>query len=117
MPAWTKSIDEPTRGRALGLGLLLALRPKNVLLAAVVGVQLHVEALDLGATIAAAVLYVAIATSTLTIPIMLTLIDPDHMQPRLEAVAARLTAEAPVISAVVLILIGAVVAGAGLQNL
>ena len=48
---------------------------------------------------------------------MLTLIDPDRMQPRLEAVAARLTTEAPVISAVVLILIGAVVVGAGLQNL
>jgi hypothetical protein len=39
------------------------------------------------------------------------------MQPRLEALAAGLTAEAPVISAVVLILIGTVVAGAGLQNL
>ena len=117
VPAWTKSIDELTSGRALGLGLLLALRPKNVLLAAVVGVQLHVETLDLGATIAAAVLYVVIATSSLTIPIVLTLIYPNRMQPRLEAVAARLTSEAPVISAVVLILIGTVVAGAGLQNL
>ena len=117
VPAWTKSIDVLNSGRALGLGLLLNLRPKNVLLAAVVGVQLHVETLDLGATIAAVVVYVVIATSSLTIPIVLTLIDPDRMQPRLEVVAARLTAEAAVIGAVVLILIGAIVAGAGLQNL
>jgi threonine/homoserine/homoserine lactone efflux protein len=72
VPAWTKSIDMLNSVRALGLGLLLDIRPKNVLLAAAVGVQLHVETLDLGATIAAVVLYVVIATSSLTIPIVLT---------------------------------------------
>ena len=108
VPAWTKSIDVLNGGRALGLGLLLNLRPKNVLLAAVVGVQLRVETLDLGATIVAVVLYVVIATSSLTIPIVLDRSSiPTGCNLGWKPWRRRLTAEAPVIGAVVLILIGA----------
>ena len=117
LPAWARVIDSLGAARAFGLGLLLDFRPKSLLLATVVGVQLHVSALPLVPSLVVALCYVVVATSTVTVPIVLTLIAPARMEPRLRSAAALMQTEAPVISAVVLIMVGAVVAGAGLGNL
>jgi threonine/homoserine/homoserine lactone efflux protein len=115
-PTWGAAVDSLGPARALGLGLILDLRPKNLLLATVVGLQLHVASLNPGDTIMVAGLYVLIATSTVTVPIVMTILAPRRMEPRLAAAAKMLAADGPIIGAAVLIMIGIVVIGAGLQN-
>jgi hypothetical protein len=117
LPVWARAIDSLTGFRALGLGLLLDFRPKSLILAAVVGVQLHVADLQLVPSVSLALGYVVVATSTVTIPIVATLVAPKRMEPRLRSASELMTAEAPVISAVVMVMVGVVVAGAGLTNL
>lgn len=117
LPVWARAIDSLTGFRAFGLGLLLDFRPKSLILAAVVGVQLHVADLHLVPSVVVALGYVVVATSTVTIPIVATLVAPKRMEPRLHSASELMTAEAPVISAVVMLMVGVVIAGAGLTNL
>ena len=102
--------------KALGLGLLLGFRPKSILLAGVVGLQLH-SLKPSSALLGVVVGYTLIATSTVLVPVVLTTISPTRMEPRLTASSDLLTTHGPLISAVVLVMVGAVVVGVGLQDL
>jgi Sap, sulfolipid-1-addressing protein len=102
--------------KALGLGLLLGFRPKSVLLAGVVGLQL--ASLKPGPELVGVILgYTLIATSTVLVPVVLTIISPKRMEPRLTSSSELLTTHGPLISAVVLVMVGVVVIGVGLQDL
>jgi hypothetical protein len=117
LPPWATSLlDSVSAARAIGLGVIIELRPKSVLLAGVVGLQLHGVSGD-PAALAVLIGYVVIATSTVTVPVLLTITSPARMEPKLMAASKTLAAEGPVISAVVLVMVGAVVIGAGLQDL
>ena len=63
------------------------------------------------------VIYVVIATSTVTLPVILTIISPERMEPRLAKAADTLAEDGQLISAIVLLMVGAVVIGSGLQDL
>lgn len=102
--------------KALGIGLLLGFRPKSILLAGVVGLQLH--SLEPGAALLGVILgYTVIATSTVLVPVVLTMITPARMEPRLTSASKELTTHGPLISGVVLMVVGVVVVGVGLQDL
>jgi hypothetical protein len=116
-PRWAAAVDTLGPLRALGLGVLLGFRPKNLLLATVVGLQLHTELHTTTSTAAAVIVYVVIATSTVTVPILASLVAPDRMEPRLASASELLSTDGPIISAVVLLMIGVVVIGVGLQTL
>jgi hypothetical protein len=115
-PAWASAVEALSGPRAFGIGIAMALRPKNLLLATVVGLQLHVGPMRTTASIVLGICYVVLATSTVTIPIMLTVLSPRRMEPRLGAASRMLAADGPMVSAIILILIGLVVVGAGLQT-
>ncbi len=102
--------------KALGLGLLLGFRPKSILLAGVVGLQLH-SLKPTSALLGVVLGYTLLATSTVLVPVVLTTISPTRMEPRLTASSALLTTHGPLISAVVLVMVGVVVVGVGLQDL
>ena len=68
---WASAVDALSGIRAFGVGVLMALRPKNLLLATVVGLQLHVASLHTTVSVAIGVCYVVLATSTITVPILL----------------------------------------------
>ena len=116
-PRWAAAVDTLGPLRAFGLGVLLGFRPKNLLLATVVGLQLHSAMHKATTTVVAAAVYVAIATSTVTVPILATLLAPTRMEPRLTTASELLSTDGPIISAVVLLMIGVVVIGVGLQTL
>lgn len=117
LPSWAAAVDGLSGGRAFGVGLLMAVRPKNLLLATVVGVQLHVGPMQTPVSVALGICYVVLATSTVTIPILLTVFAPQRMEPRLGAASRLLAADGPVASAIIMILIGTVVLGNGVQTL
>lgn len=117
LPAWAAAaLDKIGPVRALGLGLLIEFRPKSLLLAGVAGVQVS-GVPRISAAVGLIIGYVVIATVTVTVPVLLTMIDPGRMEPRLSAAARTLAASGTVISAVVLVMVGVVVIGVGLQDL
>lgn len=118
LPSWAGSaIDRLSAVRAFGLGMIIELRPKSALLACVVSLQVHAAQRGDPGPLAVIVIYVLIATSTVTVPVLATIISPDRMEPRLSRAADTLGAEGQLISAIVLLMIGVVVIGSGLQDL
>lgn len=118
LPGWAGSaIDRLTGIRAFGLGVIIELRPKSALLACVVSLQVHAATRQDPGPLGVVMIYVLIATSTVTLPVLATIISPDRMEPRLSRAAETLGTEGQLISAIVLLMIGVVVIGSGLQDL
>jgi len=103
--------------RAFGLGLIIEFRPKSALLACVVSLQVHAASRADAGALVVTIGYVLVATSTVTLPVLLTIISPERMEPRLAKAADTLAEDGPLISAVVLLMVGSVVIGSGLQDL
>lgn len=117
LPGWASSaLDSVSGAKAFGLGVIIEFRPKSALLACIVGLQLHTAGREPGPLVMT-VIYVAIATSTVTVPVLLTALMPERMEPRLKSASESLASEGSLISAIVLWMVGAVVIGSGLQDL
>jgi threonine/homoserine/homoserine lactone efflux protein len=118
LPSWaTSALDKVGPLRAFGLGLIIELRPKSALLACVVSLQVHAATRADPGPLAVIVIYVVIATSTVTLPVILTIISPKRMEPRLAKAADTLAEDGQLISAIVLLMVAAVVIGSGFQDL
>ena len=70
---------------AFGLGLALNVRPKAFLLAVAAGLILHTASLEPEAAVVGVAFFTVVATSTVVVPVLLTLLSPTRMQPRLLA--------------------------------
>jgi Na+/melibiose symporter-like transporter len=118
LPGWASSaLDSVGTFRAFGLGLIIEFRPKSALLACVVSLQVHAASRAEAGALVVTVSYVLVATSTVTLPVLLAIISPERMEPRLAKAADTLAEDGQLISAVVLLMVGSVVIGSGLQDL
>jgi Sap-like sulfolipid-1-addressing protein len=117
LPNWVDKIDTFGSLPALGVGLALNLRPKALLLAAAASLVLRGGKLGAAESLVMIAVYTAIATSTVSVPTVMTLLFPERMEPRLNAAREWLTRNGLLITAVVMILIGVVVAVIGVANL
>lgn len=114
---WLDRVDRMGPVAALGLALALNLRPKALLLGAAAGLSIAGSSLkDADIAIVVAV-YVGIASSTVIVPIVATLVAPDRMQPRLVLARDWLGHNSAHITVVVLMMVGFVILGAGLSRL
>ncbi len=114
---WVQAAGSFGAASSFGIGLALNLRPKGLLLSAAAGLTIHSAALGPEDTLLLIVAYTAIATSTVVAPILGTLVSPDRMEPRLLSARDWIAANGAVVTAVIMIVIGAVVLGAGIGNL
>ncbi|HET7195923.1 MAG TPA: GAP family protein [Nocardioides sp.] len=114
--AWIEGIGSLGPLAALGIGLALNLRPKALLLvgAAALSISGAPPGVDGKDTLILIVVYTAIATSTVVVPILGTLFFPDRMEPRLVAARDSVSVHGPVVTAVVVIVVGVVVLAAGI---
>ena len=117
LPSWVNRIDTFGSVPAFGVGLALNVRPKALLLAAAASLVIRGENLGGAEGLVVIAVYTAVATSTVSVPTVLTLLFPQRMESRLNAARRWLTDNGLLITAVVMILIGVVIAGAGLGNL
>jgi Na+/melibiose symporter-like transporter len=117
LPSWVNKIDTFGSLPALGVGLALNLRPKAILLAAAAALVLRGDKLGAAQSLIMVAIYTAIATSTVSVPCVMTLVSPHRMEPRLNSARQWMTANGLLITSVIMIMIGAVVAGAGFGNL
>ncbi|KQM82481.1 GAP family protein [Agromyces sp. Leaf222] len=116
LPKWLRSIDKIGAWPAVGLALVLNLRPKAILLAIAAGLAIRGEDLDFADTAISIGVYVVIAASTVAVPIIVTLADPKRMQPRLLIWQDWLIRNSAVVTSLIVLLIGVVVLGSGLSR-
>ena len=118
LPSWMAAIDAFGFGRALGLGILLALpRPKNLLVAASAGVTIAGAGLPPAESGVAVAVFVACAVSTVLIPVVASLVAAERLRAPLERLHEWLARENTTITTVLLLFIGVLMLGKGLGSL
>ena len=114
---WLDSVDRLGPATALGLALVLNLRPKGLLLGAAAGLAIAGARLNGTDAVIVIVVYLALASSTVTVPIVATLVSPTRMQPRLVVARDWLDRNGGHITVVILLMVGLVILGDGLTRL
>ena len=99
-----------------GIGLALNLRPKAILLVAAAGLAISRARLSLEENLVLIVIYTAIATCTVVVPIVVTILSPQRMEPRLLAAKEWIAAHSTGVSATLMILIGGFVIYVGIAG-
>lgn len=115
--AWAKRLNGMRPLTAAGLGIVLNLRPKALLLAAAVGVVVGVGNSGAIGSLMPLLVYTALGCSTVAIPVIVTLLRPHLMEPRLLEARSLIERNQRVVTGVVLIMVGAILIGNGLVRL
>lgn len=118
VPGWMSRIDELRPVAAAGLGVALsAVNPKNLLLAAAAGASLGALSLSSGRTAGAVVAFTALATLTVTLPVLGYLVAGRRLAPALDRTKTWLIANNATVMAVLLVVFGVSLLGDALQIL
>ena len=99
-----------------GIGLALNLRPKAVLLVAAAGLAISKANLPVDEDLILIVLYTAIATCTVVVPIVATILFPRRMEPRLVSAKGWIAAHSTAVGATIMILVGGFIIGVGVTG-
>lgn len=117
LPAWMAAIDAMGTPKALGLGFLLAAaNAKNLMLSLSAGATFGHADLAAGTTAAAIAIFVAIAVSTVAIPVIAYQLAPQRIGARLGSVRSWLVTHNAAIMSVLLLVLGAHVLGKGIAG-
>jgi hypothetical protein len=118
LPKWMAGVDSMTPGKALVLGLLLsAVVPKNLLLALSAGLIVGEAGFSSGRAAVVIVVFTAIATSTVAVPVVAHLVAPARLHGPFERLREWLVENNVTIMVVVLLVIGAVIIGNSIASL
>jgi len=118
LPKWMAEVDSMMPGKALVIGLLLsAVVPKNLLLALSAGLIVGEAGLSGGQAAAVIVLFTAIATSTVAVPVVAHLVAPARLRGPFEGLREWLVENNVTIMVVVLLVIGVVIIGNSIASL
>ena len=110
---WLDNIGSLGTLPVFGIGLALNLRPKAVLLVAAAGLAISRADLQFDENLVLVVVYSAIATCTVVVPIVVTILFPRRMEPRLLWMKAWIAAHSTAVGATMMILVGGFVIGLG----
>lgn len=118
LPAWLQSIQGATPGRAARLGLLLSLaNPKVLLLSVAGGLSIGAEVVGAGSQVVAVVLFSAVASVTVAVPLLAYLVARERALGPLRRANGWLERNHAAVMAVVVLLIGVLLLVKGLQAL
>ena len=115
-PGWLDSIGTFGILPVFGIGLALNLRPKAILLAAAAGLAIAGVNLVFHDDLGLMVFYTAIATCTVGVPIVATILFPRRMEPRILSAKGWIAAHSSTVGATMMILIGGFVIGVGVSG-
>jgi hypothetical protein len=113
---WLDGIGSLGTLPVFGIGLALNIRPKAMLLVAAAGLAISRADLPFDETLVLVVLYTAIATCTVVVPIVVTILFPRRMEPRLLAAKGWIAAHSTAVGATIMILMGGFVVGLGIAG-
>ena len=118
LPKWMAGVDSMTPSKALVLGLLLsAVVPKNLLLALSAGLIVGEAGFSGGPAAVVIVVFTAIATSTVAVPVVAHLVAPARMRVPFDRLREWLVENNVAIMVVVLLMIGVVMIGKSIASL
>ena len=115
-PGWLDRIGTFGILPVFGIGLALTLRPKAMLLAAAAGLAIAGVGLGFHDNLGLVVFYTAIASCTVGVPIVATILFPRRMEPRLQSAKGWIAAHSSTVGATMMILIGGFVIGVGVSG-
>jgi hypothetical protein len=115
-PRWLDGIGSLGTLPVFGIGLALNIRPKAILLVAAGGLAISRANLPFAENLVLVVLYTAIATCTVVVPIVVTILFPRRMEPRLLSAKGWIAAHSTAVGATMLIVIGGFVIGVGIAG-
>ncbi len=115
LPKWLQSIENvtPMKSAALGVGLS-AINPKNVIMILGGGIAISQAPTSPAGHVGAAVIFVALAATTVLVPVVLYRIMGAKAQPMLSSLNTWLEHNNTTVMAVLLLVIGVVLIGKGL---
>jgi len=115
LPGWMSAIDGMPTGRALALGaMLVAAKPKNLLLTIAASVSIAQAGRSTGGSAAALSVFVVIASITVAGPVLAYLLLHDRLEQPLLQAKDWLVQENATVVFVVLLLLGFVILGKGI---
>jgi threonine/homoserine/homoserine lactone efflux protein len=107
IPPLLRAIDRTGTAGVAGIGFALAaFNPKDLVLAATGGAEIAAADLSTGTTIAAVAVFAAIASSTVVVPVIASLLAGDRLDDRLHRARDWLVRHNAVVMAVVLVAVG-----------
>ncbi|MCS5715210.1 GAP family protein [Herbiconiux sp. CPCC 205716] len=115
-PAWMTRLTSLGPVPSLGVGVVLMLRPKNLLLTIAAGVAITAGSAPLGDQVVAIAVFVALGISTLAVPILFALVDPARMLGPLRELRDWIARNSSTVTTVVLLVLGTVIIGSGLTR-
>jgi threonine/homoserine/homoserine lactone efflux protein len=115
LPKYLQAVDTLTPLKALGLGVILAaVNPKNLMMLVAGAITIAQADLSDNDTVIAVIVFVVIAISTVTVPVVLYNVMGTRAQPILDSMRTWLAANNAAVMAVLLLVIGVVVIGKGI---
>jgi hypothetical protein len=115
-PSWMRRVSSVGPVPAFGVGFVLMLRPKNLLLTVAAGVAIGSAAHGPADAVAGIAVYVVLGLSTLAAPIIVAYANPGRTRVPLERVHRWLDANSGLVSTIVLLVVGVVILGSGLTH-
>jgi hypothetical protein len=101
---------------SLGVGFVLMLRPKNLLLTIAAGVAIGAGGATLSEVVVGVALFVVLGISTLAAPIIFAVVDPARMRRPLEETRIWIEGNSSTVTTIVLLVLGTVIIGSGLAH-
>lgn len=117
LPKWLSSVDKLGPWSAFGIALALNVRPKGLLLAIAAGLAIRAANLSTGESAVVIAIYTIIGALTVAVPVVMSLVDRKGMQPRLLEMKDWVSRNNTTVTALIVLLIGVVIIGAGMANL
>jgi threonine/homoserine/homoserine lactone efflux protein len=117
-PKWMNSLTTISAGRALVTAMVLCVvNPKVLFICAAAGLAIGTEGLGPRAVWLAELVYVAVAASTVAIPILAYVVTGDRLDPALARLKEWMERQHAVLVAIILVVIGFVVLYKGIHGL
>jgi threonine/homoserine/homoserine lactone efflux protein len=117
LPKWMTALDTMPAGRVFLLGFALAaVNPKNLVLALSAGLSIGAAQLPVGAHVITTAVFVLIAGSSVSLPVIANLIASRQMEAPLKNLRIWLVSNNAIVMGAVLFIIGFVMIGKGLAG-
>jgi hypothetical protein len=117
LQGWLSRVDSFGGLISFAVAVLLNLRPKGLLLGIAAGLALHASSVNFDEIIVLIIIYTAIATSTVVVPIIASFLAPRRVEPKLIAARGWMTRNGRLLTSLMMFMIGVVILGYGLTQL
>jgi hypothetical protein len=117
LPRWLAAVDSFGPVVSFGIAVILSFRPKGLLLGVAGGLALSAASVKADEALLLIIIYTAIGTSTVVIPIVGSFVAPQKMEPRLVSARDWLAGNGRILTSLMMFMIGVVILGSGLRDL